>query len=197
MSEVEVRTVLFDHPGARNTERTLSLAGERARQLGLSKALVASTTGETGVRAVEVMRNLEIIVVTHSVGFKAPNTHGLTAENRAAIESAGVRILTCQHAFGGGDRAVRMKLGTYCLDEIIAYTLRLWGQGIKVIAEIALMAADAGLVTTDQPVIAIAGTGRGADAAAVVVPSNAQAFFDLKMVELICRPSPDHLAFGT
>ena len=41
-------------------------------------------------------------------------------------------------------RAVRKKLGTYELEEIIAYTLRVFGQGAKVAVEIALMAADAG-----------------------------------------------------
>ncbi len=52
-------------------------------------------------------------------------------------------------------RAVRKKLGTYEVDEIMAFTLRTFCQGIKVAAEITLMAADAGLVRTDEPVIAV------------------------------------------
>jgi hypothetical protein len=78
------------------------------------------------------------------------------------------------------------------LDEIIAHTLRIFGQGIKVVAEITLMAADAGLVRTDVPVMAVGGSGRGADTAAVLLPTNAQTFFDLKVLEIVCRPSPDH-----
>jgi hypothetical protein len=120
----------------------------------------------------------------------------LTPENRAAIEAAGGRILTCQHALGGVNRAVRKKLNTYQLDEIIAFTLRLFSQGIKVVAEMSLMAADAGLVRTDEPVMAVAGSGRGADTAAVVLPTNAQTFFDLKIVEIVCRPSPQHPALA-
>jgi len=50
------------------------------------------------------------------------------------------------------------------------------------------MAADAGLVRTDTPLIGIAGTGKGADSAAVVVPANAQDFFDLRVHEIICKP---------
>ena len=96
------------------------------------------------------------------------------------------------HAFGGVGRAVRKKLGTYEIEEIVAFTLRIFGQGMKVVAEIALMAADAGLVPGNEPVLAIAGTGRGADTAAILYPTHAQTFFDLKLVEIICMPSPGH-----
>ncbi len=88
-------------------------------------------------------------------------------------------------------RAVRKKLGTYELEEIIAYTLRIFGEGMKVVCEIALMAADAGLVRTDEPVIAIAGTGRGADTAVVLRPANAQTFFDMRIMEILCKPRLD------
>jgi hypothetical protein len=133
-----------------------------------------------------------VIVVTHSTGFGEPDTQELTGENRLAIEAAGARILTCQHAFGGIGRGVRKKLGTYQVEEIMAYTLRTFCEGIKVVAEICLMAADAGLVRTDEPVIAVAGTGRGADTAAILQPTNAQTFFDLRFLEIICMPSPGH-----
>jgi hypothetical protein len=57
----------------------------------------------------------------------------------------------------------------------------------------ALMAADAGLVRTDELVLAIAGTGRGADTAVVLKPANAQTFFDLRFLEIICMPAPGHM----
>ncbi len=186
---------LFSQPGPANTARTLELARARAQALGIRKVLVATTSGATGVQAAQVLRGLEVIAVTHSTGFRAPDTQELAAENRAALQAAGATILTCQHAFGGVGRAVRKKLGTYELEEIIAYTLRTFGEGIKVAAEICLMAADAGLVRTDEPVIAIAGTGRGADTAAVLKPANAQSFFDLRFLEIICMPSPGHPQF--
>lgn len=195
MTELAAQTVYFERPGPAATARTLQLASSRAEELGVRTVLVASTGGATGLLAAQHFHGYDVIVVTHSAGFKSPGTQELTAENRAAIEAAGARILTCQHAFGGVNRAVRKKLDTYQLDEIIAYTLRLFGEGIKVVAEIALMAADAGLVRTDIPVISIAGTGRGADTAAVLLPTNAQTFFDLKIIEIICRPSPLHPAF--
>ncbi len=192
MPEVTASCVYFVQAGPANTARTLELARARAEQLRIRQVLVASTSGSTGALAAQVFQGLGVIVVSHSSGFAGPDTQELTAENRAAIETCGARILTCQHAFGGVGRAVRKKLGTYELEEIIAFTLRTFGQGMKVAAEIALMAADAGLVRTGEPVIALAGTGRGADTAVVLKPANAQAFFDLHFLEIICMPSPGH-----
>ncbi|MCJ7667262.1 MAG: hypothetical protein MUP04_03085 [Anaerolineae bacterium] len=188
MSEITVRGVYFDNQGKVNTERTLEIAKARAEELGIKTILVATTTGETGARAAEFFQGYNLVVVTHSTGLRGPNEQKLGEENRAAIERAGVKILTCQHAFGGVGRAVRKKLGTYELEEIIAYALRIFGEGMKVVCEIALMAADAGLVRTDEEVIAIAGTGRGADTAVVLVPANAQSFFDMRIQEILCKP---------
>ncbi len=108
-----------------------------------------------------------------------------------AIEQAGAKILTCQHAFGGVGRAVRKKLATYELDEIIAFTLRIFGQGAKVATEISLMAADAGLIPTREPCIAIGGTNSGADTALLLRPTNAQTFFDLRIIEILAKARLD------
>jgi hypothetical protein len=50
------------------------------------------------------------------------------------------------------------------------------------------MAADAGLVSPEEEVIAIAGTGRGADTAIVVKPAHAHDAFSLRVKEIICKP---------
>lgn len=188
MATITVPTVYFDKHGWQNTARTLEVAKQRADQLGVRTILVASTRGDTGVQATQQFQGYDVVVVTHSTGFHEPNTQELTEENRAAIEAAGAKILTCQHAFGGVGRAVRKKLGTYELEEIIAYTLRTFGEGMKVVIEIALMAADAGLVRAGEPCIAIAGTGRGADTAVLLLPANAQNFFDLRVMEVLAKP---------
>lgn len=188
MSAIVVPTVYFDQPGPQNTDQTLEVALRRAEELGLRTILVASTTGETGAKAVEMFRGYDVVVVTHSTGFARVNEQELQPQYRAAIEARGGRILTCQHAFGGINRAVRRKLNTYMTDEIIAFTLRNFGEGTKVCIEIALMAADAGMVRVGEPCIAIAGTGRGADTALVLKPANAQAFFDLRVMEILAKP---------
>ena len=56
---------------------------------------------------------------------------------------------------------MRKKFKMYLFEEVVANTLRIFGQGMKVACEITLMAADAGLVRTDEDVIAIGGTSHG------------------------------------
>ena len=188
MGETTFHCTGFHQPGEENLERVLQIAKERAGQLGIKSIVVATTTGQTGVRASEVFQGYNLVLVTHSDGFKEPNSQELTAENRQAIQTNGGRILTCQHAFGGIGRAVRKKLQTYELEEIIAYTLRIFGEGMKVACEIVLMAADAGLIRVGEPTIAIGGTGRGSDTAVVVLPANVQTFFDMRVMEVLCKP---------
>jgi hypothetical protein len=59
---------------------------------------------------------------------------------------------------------------------------------MKVACEIAAMAADAGLVRTDAEIIAVGGTGRGADTAVVLLPNYSHRFFNMKIKEIICKP---------
>jgi hypothetical protein len=62
------------------------------------------------------------------------------------------------------------------------------GEGLKVAVEVAVMAADAGLIPTDREVIAVGGTGRGADTAIVLKAAHMNNFFDLEVREIIAKP---------
>ena len=95
---------------------------------------------------------------------------------------------------GGIGRAVNKKFSSIQVDEIIAQTLKLFGQGTKVAVEIAIMAADAGAVRTDQLAVSIGGTSRGADTAIVIKPANTYKFFNVKVDEIICKPKVSDLA---
>lgn len=150
--------------------------------------MVATTNGDTAVKAAEIFSGLKVVAVTHVTGFRGPNTQECTDENRKLVESKGGVVLTTAHAFGGISRAMRNKFSTYVTGDIINNTLYIFGQGMKVVCEIALMAADSGLVRTDEEVISIAGTGRGADTAVVLTPVNTHNFFDLKVKEILCKP---------
>ncbi|NIM89715.1 MAG: hypothetical protein GTO17_02070 [Candidatus Aminicenantes bacterium] len=186
-----VSCLYFKKPGRENTTRTLEKAAERADELEVQNILVASTSGETGLLAAGIFSKKNLVIVTHSTGYVEPDFQELNPEFHSKIEEAGVKILTCQHALGGVGRAVRKKLGTYELEEIIAYTLRVFGEGTKVAVEIALMAADAGLISTKEPCIAVGGTGRGADTAILLQPAHAQNFFDLRIMEILAKPRLD------
>lgn len=170
------------------TRPTLERAARRAAELDVRSVVVASTSGRTGLEAAPLFKGRNLVVVTHSTGFSGPDIQELRPEIREKLVAAGARVLTCQHAFGGVGRAVRKKWGTYELEEILAMTLRVFGQGVKVAVEIALMAADAGLVSTREPCLSLGGTGAGADTALLLRPANAQTFFDLKVMEILVKP---------
>ncbi len=185
---METRTVYFENPGRENTEEVLRIAKQRAEELGIKTILIASSSGATAVKAVDMLQGLKVIAVSSAYGLHAPNTNKFTEENRAIVESKGGTILTTTHAFSGVSRAMRDKFNTHVIGEIVANTLRLFGHGMKVVCEIALMAADSGLVRTDENVISIAGRDKGADTAVVLKPVNTQNFFDLKVREILCKP---------
>ena len=71
----------------------------------------------------------------------------------------------------------------------MAQTLRFFGQGMKVVVEIAAMAADAGVIPVDEDVIVVAGSNRGADTAVVLRAANSHNIFDMVVREIIAKPS--------
>jgi uncharacterized protein len=180
----------FHKSGRTNTKGVLEAVSKRARELSIGKVLIATVSGRTAFEALKILdKDIKIIAVTHVTGYAKPDIQELDEKDRRELESQGVKVLTCQHAFGGVGRGVRNKLETYQVDEIMAHTLRVFGQGVKVAIEVTLMAADAGLVRTDEDVISVGGTAQGVDAALVLKPANSARFFDLKVKEVICKPA--------
>jgi hypothetical protein len=182
------KIVYFEKTGPENTEATLRIAKQRAEELGVKTILVASTTGNVAVKAVEVLKGLRVIFVSHSAGFAEPNVQRFTEETRKIVESKGGIILTATHVFAGLSRALRNKTNTVAIGDLVAETLRIFGQGTKVACEITMMAADAGLVRTNENIISVGGTGKGCDTALVLTPVTSQNFFDLKIKEILCKP---------
>ncbi len=182
------KIVYFEKTGPENTEATLRIAKQRAEELGVKTILVASTTGNAAVKAVEVLKGLRVIFVSHSAGFAEQNVQRFTEETRKIVESKGGIILTATHVFAGLSRALRNKTNTVAIGDLVAETLRIFGQGTKVACEITMMAADAGLVRTNENIISVGGTGKGCDTALVLTPVTSQNFFDLKIKEILCKP---------
>jgi hypothetical protein len=179
----------FHKPGGKNTKGVLEAVSKRAKELSIGKVLIATCSGRTAFEALKILDKDIKIIVTHVTGYAKPDFQELEEKDRRELESQGVKVLTCQHAFGGVGRGVRNKLDTYQVDEIMAHTLRVFGQGVKVAIEVTLMAADAGLVRTDEDVISVGGTAQGVDSALVLKPANSARFFDLKVKEVLCKPA--------
>lgn len=182
------RILYFKEKGEFNTTKTLEFAFKRAQKLGIKNIIVPSTKGETGVKASELFKEYNLIIVTHVSGFREPDTVELTEENRKKISKNGGKIVTTTHAFGGIGRAIRKKFDTIQYDEIMANTLRIFGEGMKVACEITLMAADAGLIPTQEDAIAMGGSGSGVDTAIIIKPTNTDKFFEMRIKEILCKP---------
>lgn len=189
MGDTVYNTVCFDKPGSQNTDESLRLALERAKELAIQSVVVASTTGSTGVKASRIFQKYNLIVVSHVTGFREPNAQSLLKENRTLIEKNGGSVVTAAHAFGSIGRAINRKFGTIQFDELVASILRLFGQGTKVACEIGCMAVDAGLIRAGELIVSIGGTHRGADTAIVMKPSNTHTFFETKIQGIICKPN--------
>ncbi len=177
----------FESAGRENTEQVLALAHERATALGIEEIVVASTTGATALEALNVFKGCRITGVTYHCGFKKPFENRMPEDARRELTEKGVTVVTATHALSGLERALAQKSrGTYPV-LIIADTLRLFGQGTKVAVEVTLMAADAGALS-GKDIIAIGGTGRGADTALVIKPAHMNNLFDMRIRETICKP---------
>ncbi len=108
---------------------------------------------------------------------------------RRRLTQKGIKLLTTTHLMAGIDRSLRNQFGGVYPSEIVATTLRMLGEGVKVCAEISTMAVDAGLVKPENDVIALGGTGKGADTAVVISPAHSQHFFRTRIKEIIIKPS--------
>jgi hypothetical protein len=181
----------WEKKGKENTEQTVELALKKAEELGIKHLVVASNSGFTAEQFLNrglKEKGLELICVTHHVGFAGPGEDEMPAEMRKKLQERGAKILTTTHLLAGVDRALRNKFGGVYPAEIIAQTLRMFGQGVKVCVEISCMALDAGLIPYGEEVIAVGGTARGADTAVVITPAHSNNFFETKIKEIICKP---------
>lgn len=177
----------FENPGKENTERCVELALKRAGELGITHVVVASTTGYTIQKLLEKGPSLNVVCVTHQMGFRKDKEDEFEVE-REELEKKGVKVLTTTHLMAGLNRGIRNRYGGTTYSDMVADTLRMFSQGVKVCVEIAVMALDSGLVPPREKVVAIGGTGRGADTALVVLPAHSQSFFETRVLEVICMP---------
>jgi len=199
---MEGKIYYFEENKPENTDIVLDLVKKKAQERSIKHVVVASTSGETGVKAAEAFRNsgINVVVVTHQIG---PRGHELLEENDKEIRDLGGKIVTCTHAFEGVGSSLRRMpprepgqplpqpywpAYVPSTGELIANVLRLFSRGMKVCLEITVMAADAGAIDIGENVIAVAGQHAGANTAIVIKSANTINFFDLDVQEIIAKP---------
>lgn len=187
---IESKIIYFESPGRANTDETLSLARERAEELGIRHLVVASTSGTTALRAAHIFRGTAINII--GITLHAGRWQVYRPPDSDLVEQAqgmGVRFHTATHALvANAERAIRDRFGGISPIELIAEALTIFSVGVKVAIEVSLMAADGDLIPIDRDVIAVAGTNGGADTALVLQPAYSSTLFDLRVKEIICKP---------
>lgn len=183
---MEGKILYFDTPGKINTDSTLKAARQRAQELGIKQIVLASTHGFTAKRASELFKGMDVDLVAVSICASFDKSGWtMTREEREETENHGVRVITGLHSLGDD---VSEAFGESAPNRIVRETLYMFCQGLKVAVEIAVMAADAGVLDISGEAIAIGGTDEGADTAIVIKPAYARKFKEMKIREIIAKP---------
>ncbi len=187
---MEKRIIYFNKAGRENSSDCLECVKEAIREGSQKHLVVASTTGATGLLFAEALKEkgMNIVVVTHSAGFKGPNTFEADINMLTKIRANGASIYTGTILTHSIETSLNAKFsGTYPA-MIIANSLRRFGEGAKVCCEIVMMAVDAGLLPEGEEVIAVAGTGYGADTVMILKSAASKRFLELRVLEILAKP---------
>ena len=177
---MEKKIVYFDEPGPENTDAVIESAKQRLKDSEIKYVVVASESGETALKVVKALKDLDVKVICVSgyagirrvEGRSWPDIKGKTKEE---LDSLKVKILNETPWIFKSSAIDYQFLGEASPSGIMHKVLsRLMGYGFKTAVEITLLAAEAGAIPIDEEVVAIAGTGwlgGGADCAIIVRPS--------------------------
>jgi len=183
---------VFEKPGRENTDETCRIAIERAVSMGNAPIVAATTTGAAGARFCEIAKEMgfkgKVVLVTHAYGSHKPGENALKEEHRAAMIEYGATLVTAAHVLSGVERAMSSKFQGVYPAEIMANTLRMLSQGIKVVVEIGSMALDNGAIPYGEPIVCVGGTGGGLDTVVTMNPAHANKIFDTKIHEVLSMP---------
>jgi hypothetical protein len=179
----------FKRPGKENTQKVLDIVRGTVKDTGIKKVVVASSSGETGILFYKALRGtgVEVIPVLLGAGSRWSGS-GELEKGKKEMEKLGIKWVQGIQAFSGIERAIHQRWKTAGPVMVISDALRLPGEGFKVAIEVSVMAADAGRVSPQEDIIAVAGTGGGSDTALLLKPGYSNKFFELGVKEILCKP---------
>lgn len=182
----------FEKQGPVNTEKALDTALKTAMDRGLD-IVIATSTGSTALKLTKKAKEIgfknNISAVTLAYGFKTPGKNEVSEEKMEMLKQNGVNIVTAAHALSGAERSISRAFGGASPVEIMAYTLKMMGQGVKVCVETSVMALDNGSIEFGKPVVCVAGSSSGADTVCIITPAYSANILNTRIHEIICKPS--------
>jgi hypothetical protein len=193
MADLNIEVVYFEKGGPHHTEEALKIAKKYADQFDIKDIVMASTTGTTAEKSVEIFdpNSYNLVVVTHSYYFAGLNNRQEFPEDKiASLKAKGVKFFIGTHALAGPERSLRISLKQWGPVEIMAkYYRTQFSQGTKVCMEIAAMVVDAGLIEDiEKDIICVGGTGRGADTVCLIKPAPSSLFDKLRVKAILAKP---------
>ncbi|MGQ9546041.1 MAG: pyruvate kinase alpha/beta domain-containing protein [Dehalococcoidia bacterium] len=195
---VKRQVYYFDEPGDTNTQWVIEAVSRRLKAGGITKVIVASTSGKTAVEfARSIKGTAELVCVSESPyrrewGEQWPC---LKREFRQKLEKLGVAIIDNAPYVFHSSVLDAARWSDVFPERLVKETLYSFGQGMKVAVEVALTAVSCGYVTPYEDVIGVGGSGKGADTAIVLRATYPASLFDkdpakrLEIREIIAMPT--------
>jgi hypothetical protein len=175
MAKLEKVSIYFMKPGSENTDSVVEAVARRVKEGGIETVVVASTSGKTGVKFAEALKDKAHVI---AISYRKMNP-----ELKEGIVNLGGVVVDETH----------LPLHGKDMDDV-RNTLYILGQGFKVAVEVILIAADKGLIELCRDVIGVGGSGKGADTAIVARSTTTKKIFSedsskrLEVRELIAMP---------
>jgi hypothetical protein len=182
----------FERSGVENTEDVIEIVYQRLQEGDIRSVVVASSRGTTGLKfAKRMAKDTNLVIVSSHPGRSKPGLWDFDLDTLRELETMGCKVIKQTHAMSGMERSFSQKFSGASHSELLAECLKsLFGPGMKVAIECAVMAADGGAIPIEKT-ISVGGTsahGSGADYAIVCFPSHASNFFDFRVLEILAKP---------
>ncbi|MEM3046821.1 MAG: pyruvate kinase alpha/beta domain-containing protein [Candidatus Bathyarchaeia archaeon] len=173
MARIVREDVYFTEPGMENTDSVVEAVLARVEATGVKAVVVASNRGFTALKLGERLRGGAKLVSVSEYKYDASTRRRLEELGAILIEECPLPV---------HDRTE------------LRETLYFFGQGLKVAVEVAAIAAGRNAVERYEDIIAVGGTGRGADAAIVARATPIEDFYSpdvkkrMEIREVIAMP---------
>lgn len=187
----------FEEPGKQNTEYVLEAVSKRVDKGGISKVIVASTSGETALKFARALQGKAEVFCVAEAPFRREWNEAwpcLYAENYEVLKKLGATVINNVPYVFHDSVAECARWNASAPERLVKETLYCFGQGLKVAVEVALIAVSCGFVPPFEDVIAVGGSSRGADTAIVLRGTYPACMFDkdprkrLEIREIIAMP---------
>ncbi|MHA1641388.1 MAG: pyruvate kinase alpha/beta domain-containing protein [Promethearchaeota archaeon] len=193
MPDLILETTYFEKGGPENTDKALEIAKKYADKFNIKDIVLASTTGMVAEKVANIFNPSEynVMIVTHSYYFVNKSVRQEFPENKMEeLKKKGLKFHIGTHAMSGIERGLRLKKEAWLFVDLLAKMLGYhFSQGVKVCIEIASTICDAGLIPDlDRDIIAVGGTGRGADTVCLIRPAPTSDFKSLRVKAILAKP---------